>query len=102
MLIIETEELTVRMSDSRLGVGPADAAVGASRIAFLEELFLYFQRLMEFTREQADCKKYRHPGGPPLAGRPGEAKRAQGFSPRFRRNSMSSRQGTRSAMLSTT
>jgi hypothetical protein len=62
MLIIETEELTVRMSDSHLGVGPADVAGGASRIAFLEELFVFFQGLTKFTREQADCKKYRHPG----------------------------------------
>jgi hypothetical protein len=37
MLIIETEELIVRMSDSPLGVGPADVAGGASRIAFLAE-----------------------------------------------------------------
>ena len=55
MLIIESEELTVRLFDSRLGVGPADAAGGASRIAFLEELFAFFQRLMEFTRDRADC-----------------------------------------------
>jgi len=76
MLIIEIEELTVRMSDSRFGVGPADTAGGASRIAFLEELFVFFQRLMGFTREQADCKKYRHPGDPPLAGRPGAEARS--------------------------
>jgi hypothetical protein len=36
MLIIESEELTVRMTDRRLGVGPADAEAARHESPFLK------------------------------------------------------------------